>query len=172
MLRQAASLTDGAIVFAYQVKDPMRYGVIDLDPAGNVLSIEEKPTFPRSNYAVPGVYFYDRHVVEYARRLEPSGRGEIEMSDLNRLYLEAGKLRVMVIGRGIAWLDAGTHESLHQAASFVQSVEERQGMMISCPEEISFRLGYIESNELRAQAEPMAGNTYGSYLLSILKDGA
>lgn len=171
MLRQASSLTDGAIVFAYQVKDPKRYGVIELDPTGNALSIEEKPRFPRSDYAVPGIYFFDRHVVEYARRLEPSGRGEIEISDLNKLYLEAGKLRVIVMGRGIAWLDAGTHESLHQAASFVQSVEERQGLMISCPEEISYRLGYIGSNELRAQAEPMAGNAYGTYLLSILKNG-
>jgi len=168
MLRQAAALTEGAVVFAYQVKDPERYGVIELDARGTPVSIEEKPGKPRSNFAVPGVYFYDRHVVDQARRLKPSSRGEIEISDLNRAYLEAGTLRVLVLGRGIAWLDAGTHESLLHAASFVQTVEERQGLMISCPEEIAFRLGYIDAARLRSQAESMATNGYGGYLLGLL----
>jgi len=168
MLRQAAALTEGAVVFAYQVKDPERYGVIELDAQGKPVSIEEKPPRPRSNFAVPGIYCYDRHVVEHARRLKPSGRGEIEISDLNRVYLEAGALRVLVMGRGIAWLDAGTHESLLQAASFVQTVEERQGLMISCPEEIAFRLGYIDAARLRSQAESLAANGYGAYLLDLL----
>lgn len=170
LVLQAATLKEGAIIFAYQVKDPKRYGVIELDPNGVPLSIEEKPKAPRSNYAIPGVYFYDRDVVEYASRLKPSERGEIEISDLNRIYLRMGKLRVYVIGRGVAWLDAGTHESLLQAASFVQAVEERQGLMISCPEEIAFQLGYIDKMQLRAQAEAMAANGYGSYLLSLLKN--
>jgi glucose-1-phosphate thymidylyltransferase len=169
MLRQAASLTEGAVIFAYQVKDPERYGVIEFDAKGNALSIEEKPKIPRSHYAIPGIYFYDRNVVSYARGLRPSARGEIEITDLNRRYLESGKLRALVMGRGIAWLDAGTHESLLQAASFVQTVEERQGLMISCPEEIAFQMGYIDAGQLRALAEPMAGNGYGTYLLNLIK---
>lgn len=169
ILRQAAALTEGAMIFAYQVKDPERYGVIELDSKGNAVSIEEKPRTPKSNYAIPGVYFYDKNAVAYARRLQPSGRGEIEITDLNRIYLNAGKLRVSVMGRGIAWLDAGTHESLLQAASFVQTVEERQGLMISCPEEIAYQMGYIDARQLRAQAESMAGNQYGAYLLDLLK---
>ena len=171
LLRQAAALTEGANVFAYRVKDPTRYGVIEFDDRGRAVSIEEKPERPRSHFAVPGVYFYDGEVAGLARGLRPSARGEIEISDLNRLYLEAGRLRVSVMGRGIAWLDAGTHESLLQAASFVQSVEERQGLMISCPEEIAFRLGYIGAGELRALAGPMAGNAYGAYLLGLLENG-
>ena len=169
MLRQAAALTEGAAVFAYQVKDPKRYGVIEFDGAGNAVSIDEKPSIPRSNYAVPGIYFYDRDVVDYARKLEPSARGEIEISDLNRQYLKAGKLSVSVMSRGIAWLDAGTHESLLQAAAFVQTVEERQGLMISCPEEIAFNLGYISIGQLRDQAESMSTNGYGAYLLDLVK---
>lgn len=169
ILRQAAALTEGAMIFAYQVKDPERYGVIELDSKGNAVSIEEKPRTPKSNYAIPGVYFYDKNAVGYARRLQPSGRGEIEITDLNRIYLNAGKLRVSVMGRGVAWLDAGTHESLLQAASFVQTVEERQGLMISCPEEIAYQMGYIDARQLRAQAESMAGNQYGAYLLDLLK---
>ena len=169
LLKQGAALTEGAVVFAYQVKDPERYGVVEIGPKGKALSIEEKPAVPRSSYAIPGMYFYDRHVAEYARRLKPSRRGEIEISDLNRLYLDAGQLRVSVMGRGIAWLDAGTHESLLQAASFVQTVEDRQGLMISCPEEIAFRLGYIDAGQLRAQAESMAANGYGNYLLGLIK---
>lgn len=170
LLRHAATLTEGALVFAYQVKDPERYGVIEIDSSGNAVSIEEKPSEPRSDYAIPGIYFYDKDVVEYARRLEPSARKEIEISDLNRRYLEAGKLRVMIMGRGIAWLDAGTHESLLQAGSFVQTVEERQGLMISCPEEIAFRLGYIDAWQLGAQADKLGSNRYGAYLLDLLKD--
>jgi glucose-1-phosphate thymidylyltransferase len=169
MLRQAAALTEGAVIFAYQVKDPERYGVIELDAQGNAISIEEKPKLPRSSYAVPGIYFYDGKVVSYARQLRPSGRGEIEITDLNRAYLSAGTLRVFVMGRGVAWLDAGTHESLLQAASFVQTVEDRQGLMVSCPEEIAYQMGYIDERQLRAQAEPMAGNGYGAYLLDLLK---
>lgn len=169
LLHQAAALTEGAVVFAYQVKDPGRYGVIEIDPQGNPLSIEEKPKEPRSNFAVPGVYFYDGKVVDYARQLRPSPRGEIEITDLNRAYLESGRLRVIVMGRGVAWLDAGTHESLLQAASFVQTVEERQGLMISCPEEIAYKMGYIDAMQLRALAEAMSGNGYGSYLLGLLK---
>jgi glucose-1-phosphate thymidylyltransferase len=169
VLRQAATLTEGAVIFAYQVKDPERYGVIELDSNGKALRIEEKPKTPKSNYAIPGIYFYDDKVVEYARRLKPSARGEIEIVDLMRHYLEAGTLRVSIMGRGVAWLDAGTHESLLQAASFVQTVEERQGLMISCPEEIAYRLGYIDDRQLRAQAAPMAANGYGSYLMRLLK---
>lgn len=153
ILRQAAALTEGAVIFAYLVKDPERYGVIEFDSKGKAISIEEKPKFAKSNYAIPGVYFYDEKAVSYARRLQPSGRGEIEISDLNRAYLNAGKLHVSVMGRGVAWLDAGTHESLHQAASFVQTVEDRQGLMISCPEEIAYQMGYIDAGQLRAQAE-------------------
>jgi len=169
ILRQAAALTEGAVIFAYQVKDPERYGIIEFDSKGNAVSIEEKPKTPRSNYAIPGIYFYDEKAVSYARRLQPSERGEIEISDLNRIYLNAGKLRVSVIGRGVAWLDAGTHESLLQAASFVQTVEDRQGLMISCPEEIAYQMGYIDAEQLLAQAEPMAANGYGAYLLDLLK---
>ncbi|MCK4725034.1 MAG: glucose-1-phosphate thymidylyltransferase RfbA, partial [Anaerolineales bacterium] len=142
-LRAAAELEDGALIFAYPVRDPERYGVVEFDPDGRALSIEEKPDKPRSQYAVPGIYFYDSEVVNIAENLQPSQRGEIEITDLNCVYLEKGKLCVEVLGRGVAWLDAGTHESLLQAANFVQAVEERQGMMISCPEEIAYRLGYI-----------------------------
>lgn len=169
ILRQVAALTEGAVIFAYPVKDPERYEVIEFDSKGNAISIEEKPKTPRSNYAIPGIYFYDEKVVGYARRLQPSRRGEIEISDLNRFYLNAGKLRVSVMGRGLAWLDAGTYESLFQAASFVQTVEERQGLMISCPEEIAYQMGYIDAKQLRAQAEPMAANGYGAYLLRLLE---
>jgi len=169
ILRQAAAITEGAVIFAYPVKDPERYGVIELDSEGNAVSIEEKPKAPRSNYVIPGMYFYDDKAVSYARRLQPSDRGEIEISDLNRLYLTAGKLRVYFLGRGVAWLDAGTYESLLQAASFVQTVEDRQGLMISCPEEIAYQMGCIDAEQLRAQAELMAGNGYGGYLLDLLK---
>ena len=169
ILREAAALTEGAVIFAYPVKDPERYGVIELDSKGKAISIEEKPKAPRSNWVIPGMYFYDEKAVSYAHRLQPSDRGEIEISDLNRLYLNAGKLRVSFLGRGVAWLDAGTYESLLQAASFVQTVEERQGLMISCPEEIAYQMGYIDAKQLRAQAEPMAANGYGAYLLNLLK---
>jgi glucose-1-phosphate thymidylyltransferase len=169
ILRQAAALTEGAVIFAYFVKDPERYGVIEFDERGHAISIEEKPKVPRSKYAIPGIYFYDEQVVGYARRLQPSERGEIEISDLNRAYLNAGKLAVSIMGRGVAWLDAGTHESLLQAASFVQTVEDRQGLMISCPEEIAYKMGYIDDRQLRILAEPMAANGYGAYLLDLAK---
>lgn len=166
-LRAAATLTKGALVFAYPVRDPQRYGVIEFDEDGKALSIEEKPSQPKSHYAVPGLYFYDSQVTEIAANLKPSARGEIEITDLNRVYLERGELRVDVMGRGVAWLDAGTHESLLQAAGFVQAVQERQGMMISCPEEIAFRLGLIGREALRAQGAAFKNNEYGRYLLRL-----
>lgn len=169
-LEEAARLTRGAVIFAYLVRDPERYGVVEFDAGGRALSIEEKPRQPRSHYAVPGIYFYDGQVSDVAADLKPSARGELEITDLNRIYLERGQLRVERIGRGSAWLDAGTHESLLQAANFVQAVEERQGLMISCPEEIAYRLGFIDAGQLRALAEPMAGNSYGAYLLRLLTD--
>lgn len=170
LLRKAAQLTDGATIFAYPVRDPERYGVVEFDSKGNAISLEEKPRHPRSNFAVPGIYFYDKNVVDIASALAPSPRGELEITDLNRVYLERGELRVQELGRGIAWLDAGTHESLLQAANFVQTVEERQGLMISCPEEIAFRLGYISAEKLRQQVQPMANNQYGDYLLRLLDE--
>lgn len=166
-LQKAAEITDGAVVFAYPVRDPERYGVIEFDENRNAVSIEEKPKEPRSQYAVPGIYFYDQKVVELASSLKPSPRGELEITDLNKLYMAEGKLQVQVLGRGVAWLDAGTHESLLQAATFVQTVEERQGMMISCPEEIAYRKGFIDNAQLRKEAARMNGNRYGSYLLDL-----
>lgn len=169
-LRAAAALEQGARIFAYPVRDPQRYGVVEFDEQGKALSIEEKPEKPRSHYAVPGLYFYDSQVVEIASGLKPSKRGELEITDLNKVYMERDQLRVDVIGRGVAWLDAGTHESLLQAANFVQAVEERQGMMISCPEEIAYRMGYIDKDELRILANEMKGNQYGEYLLHLLEE--
>ena len=170
MLRSAAQLQDGAVVFAYPVRDPQRYGVVEFDCNYQVLSLEEKPQKPRSNYAVPGIYFYDNQVVEIAKNMLPSARGELEITDLNKVYLQNHQLRVEVLGRGVAWLDAGTHESLLQASSFVQAVEERQGLMISCLEEIAYRMGYIGLNELRVLAEQMSSNRYGQYLLSLIDE--
>lgn len=170
LLQSAAQIEDGAVIFAYPVNDPERYGVVEIGPDGRAISLEEKPKYPRSNLAVPGIYFYDRQVVEIAETLKPSQRGELEITDLNRRYLEMGKLRVEVLGRGVAWLDAGTHEALLQASNFVQTVEERQGLMISCPEEIAYRMGYITAEELRAQAMTMAQNGYGAYLLRLLNE--
>ena len=169
-LRNAAQLTQGALTFAYPVRDPERYGVVEFDSKGLALSIEEKPLKPRSHYAVPGMYFYDSKVSNHAASLTPSPRGEIEITDLNMIYLHQGQMRVEILGRGVAWLDAGTHEALLQASNFVQTVQDRQGMMISCPEEIAFRLGFIDSSQLRRQAQIMEGNKYGQYLLSILED--
>jgi len=166
-LRAAARLTEGARVFAYPVKDPERYGVIEFDASGRAISIEEKPKKPRSYYAVPGLYFYDAQVTEIAASLKPSARGELEITDVNRIYLERGALSVEPLGRGFAWLDAGTHESLLQAANFVQAMEDRQGMMISCPEEIAYRMKYIGREELRALGEAMRSNAYGQYLLRL-----
>jgi glucose-1-phosphate thymidylyltransferase len=170
-LRVAAALTEGAVVFAYPVKDPERYGVVEFTNSGQALSIEEKPARPRSHYAVPGIYFYDNQACKLAATLKPSKRGEYEITDLNNIYLEQGKLRVEVLGRGIAWLDAGTHESLLQAANFVQAVEDRQGMMISCPEEIAYRMGYIDQDRLAILAKELSGNQYGDYLLRISNEG-
>jgi len=169
-LQKAAQLEQGALIFAYPARDPERYGVVEFDETGKALSIEEKPQKPRSHYAVPGLYFYDNGVVEIARNLKPSPRGELEITDVNQVYLERGELRVDVMGRGIAWLDAGTHESLLQAANFVQAVEERQGMMISCPEEIAYRRGFIGKKELRRLAERYRGNQYGAYLMRLAQD--
>jgi glucose-1-phosphate thymidylyltransferase len=170
-LREAAGLAAGATIFAYMVRDPQRYGVVEFDDQGRALSIEEKPANPRSNYAVPGIYFYDKNVVEIAESLKPSARGELEITDLNCVYLERGLLHVQPLGRGVAWLDAGTHESLLQAANFVQAVEDRQGLMISCPEEIAYRLGYIDAPELRRQALSLGDNQYSAYLLRLLETG-
>lgn len=168
ILRSAAELETGAVVFAYPVRDPERYGVVEFDQSGKAISLEEKPLKPRSNYAVPGIYFYDNRVIRYAEELEPSPRGEIEITDINKRYLGDGELAVKVLGRGVAWLDAGTHESLLQASMFVQAVEDRQGMMISCVEEIAYRMGYIDEEILRKDAEELAGNEYGQYLLRFL----
>ncbi len=166
-LQGAAVLERGAVIFAYEVRDPQRYGVVEFDERGFAISIEEKPAEPRSKYAIPGIYFYDGRVADFASKLKPSARGELEISDLSMMYLERGELRVEIMGRGVAWLDAGTHASLLQASNFVQTLEERQGMMISCPEEIAYRMGYINTEELRALAKDVAQNTYGEYLLKL-----
>lgn len=171
-LRKAAQLTRGALVFAYAVRDPERYGVIEFDDDFMALSIEEKPQNPRSNFAVPGLYFFDNHVVEVAQNLRPSKRGELEITDVIREYLKNKQLRVDIFGRGVAWLDAGTHEALLQAANFVQAVEERQGMMISCPEEIAFRMGYISRGQLLNLATSLNSNEYGQYLLRLVEEKA
>lgn len=169
-LRMAAELTSGALIFAYPVRDPKRYGVVEFDSSGRALSIEEKPAHPRSHYAVPGLYFYDGQVGGLAASLKPSTRGELEITDLNQIYLAQGQLQVEIMGRGVAWLDAGTHESLLQAANFVQAVEDRQGMMISCPEEIAYRKGYIQKEQLRQQALALKNNGYGDYLLRLIDE--
>ncbi len=169
-LRSSAQLTQGALIFAYPVRDPERYGVVEFDSQNVALSIEEKPSRPRSHYAVPGMYFYDSQVSDLAATLKPSARGEIEITDLNNLYLSRGQLRVEVLGRGVAWLDAGTHEALLQASNFVQTVQDRQGMMISCPEEIAYRLKFIGAEQLRSLALTMDSNQYGQYLLHLLDD--
>ncbi len=169
-LRTSAQLTGGALIYAYPVRDPERYGVVEFDANGRALSIEEKPAQPRSHYAVPGIYFYDSQVAQLAASLKPSARGEIEITDLNMIYLLREQMRVEVLGRGVAWLDAGTHEALLQASNFVQTVQDRQGMMISCPEEIAYRLGFIDAGMLRQQARTMDSNQYGQYLLQLLED--
>lgn len=169
-LTSAAKLESGALIFAYPVQDPERYGVVEFDAQGIAISLEEKPKKPRSHYAVPGLYFYDEHVVKFAESLKPSARGEIEITDLNRIYLEAGELQVTPFGRGVAWLDAGTHESLLQAANFVQAVEDRQGLMISSPEEIAYRRGFITREQLKVLAQQMGNNGYGGYLMRLAND--
>lgn len=170
VLARAANLQAGGLVFGYQVKDPSQYGVIEFDSNGRAISIEEKPLIPKSKYAVPGIYFYDSQVVEIAANLKPSARNELEITDLNTVYLQQGQLQVELLGRGYAWLDTGTHESLHQAGNFIQTLEERQGLKIACIEEIAYLKGYIDSNQLCHLAEPMAKSSYGRYLMSILEN--
>jgi glucose-1-phosphate thymidylyltransferase len=170
-LHRAAAEERGATVFGYRVKDPERYGVVEFDATGRAVSIEEKPARPKSYYAVPGLYFYDHRVTEVAAGLRPSARGELEITDINRTYLEWGDLHVEILGRGIAWLDTGTHESLLQASNFVQTIEERQGLKIACLEEIAYRRGYISADQLEESAAAMKGNSYGSYLLQVVEEG-
>jgi len=169
-LKHAAVKTAGATVFAYPVQDPERYGVVEFDVNGRAISIEEKPSKPKSRYAVTGLYFYDNRVLDIARNLQPSARGELEITDVNRVYLAQGQLEVAVMGRGMAWLDTGTHESLLEASQFIEIIERRQGLKIACPEEIAFRLGYISAEQIEALAKPMQKNRYGQYLLDLLKD--
>ena len=170
LLGNAMDRTEGATVFAYHVHDPERYGVAEFDERGKVLSLEEKPRQPKSNYAVTGLYFYDQQVVDLAKNLKPSPRGELEITDLNRLYLEKGALAVEIMGRGYAWLDTGTHESLLDASQFIATLENRQGLKVSCPEEIAYRQQWIDAAQLEKLAQPLAKNGYGQYLLHVLKD--
>jgi glucose-1-phosphate thymidylyltransferase len=169
-LAQAVQLERGATVFGYPVRDPQRYGVVEFDADHRAVSIEEKPEKPKSHFAVPGLYFYDNRVVEIARNLEPSPRGELEITDVNRTYLEMGELHVQLWGRGLAWLDAGTHESLLQAGTFVEAIEQRQGRMISCPEEIAWQMGFIDDAQLESLGQQLSKNEYGQYLLDLLRD--
>jgi glucose-1-phosphate thymidylyltransferase len=165
---QSNSKPDGGVVFAYHVSDPERYGVVEFDDQNNAISIEEKPAHPKSNYAVPGLYFYDNDVIEKAKNLRPSPRGEYEITDINKAYLEKGKLKVGILDKGTAWLDTGTFTSLMQAGQFVQVIEERQGLKIGCIEEIAFRMGYINKNQLNKLAEPLVKSGYGKYLLNLI----
>jgi glucose-1-phosphate thymidylyltransferase len=170
VLLETSKLTDGAVIFGYYVNDPQRYGVVEFDSAGNALSIEEKPEKPKSNYAVTGLYFYSNDVVEKAKSLKPSARGELEITDLNRLYLKEKRLKVNIMGRGMAWLDTGTHESLLQASNYIHTIEQRQGLKICCPEEIAFKRGFIDKDQLLRLAEPLSKNQYGEYLTNIAEE--
>jgi glucose-1-phosphate thymidylyltransferase len=170
MMQDADNNKDGATVFAYPVSDPERYGVVDFDKDGKALSIEEKPSKPKSRYAITGLYFYDNQVVEIARNLKPSARGELEITDVNQAYLDNGKLNVQVMGRGMAWLDTGTHDSLLDASMFIQTLEQRQGLKVMCPEEIAYRMGYINTEQLEQLAQPLLKSGYGKYLLNIINE--
>ena len=172
LLAGANAQTTGSTVFAYHVQDPERYGVAEFDAQGKVLSLEEKPAQPKSNYAVTGLYFYDSQVVELAKSLKPSPRGELEITDLNKLYLQQGQLNVQLMGRGYAWLDTGTHDSLLEAGQFIATLEQRQGLKVACPEEIAFRAGWIDAAQLEKLAQPLLKNGYGKYLMQCLKGGA
>lgn len=167
-LEAAITKASGATVFAYHVNDPERYGVVEFDENGKAISLEEKPLEPKSNYAVTGLYFYDNRVVKMAKNLKPSARGELEITDINRIYLEQGDLSVAMMGRGYAWLDTGTHESLIEAANFIQTIETRQGLKVACPEEIAYRKGFIDAEQVKCLAEPLAKNDYGKYLLRMI----
>ncbi len=167
MLEEASNLDDGALVFGYWVRNPQRYGVAEVDTEGNVLSIEEKPEHPKSNYAVTGLYFYSNDVIEKAKKLKPSARGELEITDLNKLFLEEKRLKMKILGRGMAWLDTGTHESLLDASNFIATIERRQGLKVACIEEIAFRKGYITTEQLLELAEPLKKNQYGQYLIDL-----
>ena len=170
LLQRAHNRRDGATVFAYPVSDPERYGVVEFDAAGRAVSLEEKPKTPRSRYAVTGIYFYDNDVIEIAKNLKPSPRGELEITDLNRVYLERGRMSVELMGRGMAWLDTGTHDSLLEAAQFVQTIERRQGLKVCCPEEIAYRQGFIDAAQVEKLAAPLAKSGYGKYLQAMLKE--
>jgi glucose-1-phosphate thymidylyltransferase len=170
ILKRAAGMNKGGLIFGYRVRDPERYGVVEFDESGTVIGIEEKPRKPKSSYAVPGLYIYDNRVVRIAERLRPSDRGELEITDVNMIYLKEKSLKVELLGRGFAWLDTGTHEALQQASSFIQAIQERQGVKISCVEEIAYRLGYIDKKKLRKLANHMTKNDYGRYLLEITKE--
>ena len=165
---RALKRTDGATIFGYRVNDPERYGVVEFDKSGKAISIEEKPKHPRSSYAVPGLYVYDNNVVEISKNIKPSPRGELEITDVNNTYMKSNNLNVEMIGRGVAWLDAGTHESLIQAATFIEAIQQRQGLMISCPEEIAYRMGYISREQVQVLGKKLAGNSYGEYLLELV----
>jgi glucose-1-phosphate thymidylyltransferase len=171
-LRRAGQRHDGATVFGYHVVDPERYGVVEFDDQGRAISIEEKPAKPKSNFAVTGLYFYDGDAPDLAREIKPSARGELEITDLNRRYLEAGKLSVELMGRGFAWLDTGTHESLLEAATFIETIEKRQGLKVACPEEIAYRMGFIDADKVAELAAPLAKNEYGRYLMRMLDEAA
>lgn len=170
VLTRAAQLQEGALLFGYRVAEPQHYGVVEFDQNGNVISLEEKPIHPKSNYAIPGIYFYDAQVTKIAAKLKPSVRGELEITDLNRVYLNKGQLRVELMGRGYAWLDTGTHEALHQASSFVQILEQRQGFKVACIEEIAYRKAYINAAQLKNLARPLANSSYGRYLLELVEN--
>jgi glucose-1-phosphate thymidylyltransferase len=171
ILRRAIRMERGGLVFGYWVRDPERYGVVEFDEAKNVISIEEKPDRPKSNYAVPGLYFFDSDVIGIASGLKPSGRGELEIADVINEYLKRKQLRVEILGRGFAWLDTGTHDSLLEASTFVETIEKRQGLKVACVEEVAYRMGYIDERQVRALAEPMRKNGYGSYLLQLVEPG-